>query len=203
MTEPFCPATLLLTRSAETAADRGLSMPGRAEARRLAEALRPRRVALVYCSPAVRAVQTAEIAAGVLGCPVRVRAELADVHTDVHRSDQGWLAAARQRWYAGDLRAAAGDGERGADVLARVRSVLEQIADEHRGETVLIVGHGLALSLAVARLARNLAPQAWLVDGPAGALAMPAGADPAMLTEVVADAQGLLAVSWGGHPVAP
>jgi broad specificity phosphatase PhoE len=64
------------------------------------------------------------------------------------------------RWYDGDLDAAFPDGESGADVVARFRDELGSIADLHRGETVLVVTHQTAGSIALSVLAGNLS-RAW------------------------------------------
>ena len=42
---------------------------------------------------------------------------------------------------------------RGSDVVARVRPVLDDIADRHRGEAVLVVSHGAAIVATLAVLA--------------------------------------------------
>src|SRR4051794_537580 len=85
MSDLFCAATVIVARHGEAeyerpgvASDAGgsLTQLGRDQARRLGESLRDKRIAAVWCSDMARAVQTAEIAAGVLGVPVRVRAGL-------------------------------------------------------------------------------------------------------------------------------
>ena len=48
-------------------------------------------------------------------------------------------------------------------MVARHREQFEEIADLHRGETVLVVGHQCALGIVVPALARNLTP-AWTRD---------------------------------------
>jgi broad specificity phosphatase PhoE len=45
-------------------------------------------------------------------------------------------------------------------VVQRHRAQLEEIADLHRGETVLVIGHQTALGLVVPALVRNLS-YAW------------------------------------------
>ncbi|MGH3509950.1 MAG: histidine phosphatase family protein, partial [Nocardioidaceae bacterium] len=84
MSDVHCAAQLLVARHGQaeyddaTLSDCGgsLTLAGRAQARALAEGLRGRSIALIYSSDMARAVQTAEIAAGVLGVPVRVRPAL-------------------------------------------------------------------------------------------------------------------------------
>ena len=136
MSPLHCAATLLLARHAEAeqagepAADGGgsLTATGHRQARALGKELAGRRVAWVYASPLAPALQTAEIAAAVLGVQVTVCSGLRE------------LAA----------------GEGGAEVLARMSAELGGIADAHPGETVLVVSHGDVLGYAVPRLALNL-----------------------------------------------
>ena len=106
---------------------------GRTQALGLADALEGRRVAAVWCSDASRAVHTAEIAAARLGVGVTVRKALREAGVD--------------------------DGESGHEVVARHRIQLEEIADLHRGETVLVIGHQQALEIVVPSLAGH-APSA-------------------------------------------
>src|ERR1700750_1807227 len=83
-----CPATLVVARHAKAAfveswfSDEGgsLTSQGRVQAAELADSLRGRRIAAVWCSDASRAVQTAEIAAARLGgIPVTARKSLREV----------------------------------------------------------------------------------------------------------------------------
>ena len=59
------------------------------------------------------------------------------------------------RWVAGDVDARFPGGESGAEVAERVRVVLADLADLHRGETVLVVSHGGAILASLAVLARR------------------------------------------------
>jgi 2,3-bisphosphoglycerate-dependent phosphoglycerate mutase len=122
MSDVHCPARLIVAASrgeayeidTTTGPGGGLTAPGRAQARELAQRLSGERVAGVVCSPLSHAVQTAEIAAGVLGLAVEVRA---------------------------GLREPAG-GETDEEVAVRALAVLDDVADRFRGETVLAVSHG-------------------------------------------------------------
>ena len=136
MSDLQCAATVLLAQHGEAEdgappvpdAGGALTERGRHQARLLADRLRERRVAVVYSSPVAPAVQTAEIAADVLGVAVRVREDL-----------RGPSA-----------------GESGHEVVARVRAELETVSDLHRGESVLVVSQGGVVSASVADLAQNL-----------------------------------------------
>lgn len=145
MSDLQCAATLLITVPGESAP--GLTVEGRAQARRLAESLRGARLATVYCSDAVGAVQTAEIVAGALGLPVAVREALG----------------------------AGSEGETAEDVLRRTTSELEGVADLHRGETVLLVSHADVIGLAVPHL--TLHPVGDVARAPAPATVIEVAAD--------------------------
>jgi probable phosphoglycerate mutase len=162
-----CPATLVVARHAKAAfveswfSDEGGSLTprGRDQAAELAESLRGRRVAAVWCSDASRAVQTAEIVAARLGVAVTARKALREVFIgDLlgEAFDYGRIEAVCAKWDAGSLDVRFAGGESGAEVIARHRDQLEEIADLHRGETVLVVGHQTALGLVVPHLVPGL-----------------------------------------------
>ena len=56
-------------------------------------------------------------------------------------------------WVAGDVDARAPGSESAVEIAARVRGVLDDIADQHRGEAVLVVSHGGAIVATLAVLA--------------------------------------------------
>jgi probable phosphoglycerate mutase len=159
-----CPATLVLARHARAAfvedwfSDEGgwLTHEGRDQARALGTALADRRVAAVYTSDVSRAVQTGEIAAAVLGTAVTAHRSLREVFIgdllgqpfDVRR-----IHEVSDQWHDGDLEARFPGGESGTEVVERHRAELEEIADQHNGETVLVVGHQTALGIVVPTLA--------------------------------------------------
>lgn len=163
MSDLFCPATLVLARHAsaefldDVFSDEGgsLTRAGRAQAQALAESLTDRRVAAVWSSDYARAVQTAEIVAARLGVAVTTRKALREVFVGALMGepfDQKRIDEVAQHWHEGDLAAGFPGGESGADVVDRHRRQLEEIADQHRGETVLVVGHETALSVTVPAL---------------------------------------------------
>ena len=168
MGDLFCAATLVLARhgDAEYAesyfSDEGgsLTPEGRTQAHALAEALAGRRVARVWSSDTSRAVQTAELAAARLGLTggraVTAQKSLREMAIgDLLGTafDLDALHRVTDRWFAGDLAARFPGGESGADVVARVGGALRAIADEHRGETVLVVAHQMATAVTVQALA--------------------------------------------------
>ena len=200
MSPLHCAATLLLARHAEAVyedewvADRGgsLTLLGRRQARELGESLAGRRVAWVYASPMARAVQTAEIAAAVLGLHVTVREGLREFSVGDHAGQpfrEGMFAASYDAWLAGDARAQVPGGESGAEVLARMTAELGGIADAHQGETVLVVSHGDVLGFAVPRLALNL-PAGYAQTQPLGYAAV---------VEAATDSDGMVVRGWAGR----
>jgi probable phosphoglycerate mutase len=109
-----CPARVVLARHGEadyesdlmTESGGSLSALGRDQARDLGERLRSERVAAVVCSELSRAVQTAEIAAGVLGLPVTVREGLQEFPAGDFRGrvyDRGFFDAMFRSWLACEL----------------------------------------------------------------------------------------------------
>lgn len=142
-----------------------LSALGREQAKALAAQLAPERITRVWCSSMARAVQTAEIVAGVLGVDVVVREGLREFGV--------------------------GDHESGVEVVERYQAVLEEIADSHRGEAVLVISHGGVMCMALPALARNLAASH------GHDLPMPNCG----VVAVEADADGWVARSWAGEPV--
>jgi broad specificity phosphatase PhoE len=155
-----CPATLVLARHARAEfveswfSDEGgsLTRQGRDQAAALGAALTDRKVAAVYTSDLSRAVQTGEIVAAALGVSVTACKALREVFIgdligqpfDVRRIHE---VSAR---FPG--------GESGAEVVERYRAELEEIADQHSGETVLVVGHQTALGIVVPTLAGRGVP---------------------------------------------
>ena len=156
MSDLQCPARVFLARHGEAAYETELLMDhggtltarGRAQARELGEKLRAEKIAHVYSSTISRAVQTAELAAGVLGVAVTVReglVELALGEAVGQPAGTGLFVPEMQAWVAGDVDAAALGSESAVEIAARVKRVLDDIADQHRGESVLVVSHGGAI----------------------------------------------------------
>ena len=165
----MCPSTLIVARHGDAEyvdtvfSDEGgtLTAQGRAQAVDLAGQLQGRRLAHVWCSDSARAVQTAEIVAGRLGVAVTTRKTLREVYVGDLRgqpfSAQA-VCAVTDRWFDGNLDAAFPGGESGRDVVARYAGVLAEIADLHRGETVLVVTHEKGCCIALPSLACNVTP---------------------------------------------
>ena len=165
----MCPATLLVARHGDTEyvdtvfSDEGgtLTRRGREEAAALAERVRDRRIAHVWCSDVSRAVQTAEIVAGRLGVGVTTRTGLREIAVGDLAGEPfsiPAICAVTDHWFRGDLDAAFPGGESGSRVVARYGETFQEIADLHRGETVVVVAHQTAACVALPSLARNVIP---------------------------------------------
>jgi probable phosphoglycerate mutase len=171
-----------------------LSPLGREQARLLAEAMAGERVARVWTSDMARAVQTGEIVAGALGVDVVVRTGLREFGVGDAAGTIGVpdpFAATFAAWLAGDLAARIPGAESGDEVVERYGAVLQEIADEHRGESVLVVSHGGVMGMALSALARNLALSH------SRDLPMPSCG----VVALEADADGWVARSWAGATV--
>lgn len=171
-----------------------LSPVGRDQARALAESMAGERIAGVWTSDMARAVQTAEIVAGRLDVDVVVRKGLREFgvgHAAGTTGDPDPFAATFAAWLDGDLTARIPGAESGAEVVERYEAVLDEIADQHRGEAVLVISHGGVMCVALSALARNLAPSH------SRDLPLPTCGIVAM--EV--DADGWVARSWVGRPL--
>ncbi len=153
MSDVHCPARIIVARHGETEyesdlVDDGggsLTTLGREQAASMARTLGSERVAGIVCSSLSRAVQTAEIAASVLGLPVEVREHLQEfaVGDLLGRPfDRSVFDPTLSAWLAGDLSAEVPGGETGEQIADRVLGVLDDVADRFRGETVLVVSHG-------------------------------------------------------------
>lgn len=181
MSDLHCPARLVCLRHAEgednvggflvNAVDSGaLTTLGREQARAVAEALRTEKIAAIYASPVTRARQTAHLIGAALGLPVSTvdglrEMELGEWEGAPAFADDGEPTSAAYGinevylgWLDGDLARSCPGGETGKQVLARVSAALEEIADEHRGEAAVVVGHGGALALALPVLCAGVTP---------------------------------------------
>ncbi len=166
MSDLHCPARLLVVRHGEADyaagtdvlnADGGwLTDRGREQARTLAETLRGERVAVVYASALQRATETGQLIADALGVPLRPRPALVELAIgDLAGQAPATVDEYLERWRRGELDLRIPGGESGQQVLDRVAAGLDEIADLHRGETVVVVTHGGVMGLCLPRLVVN------------------------------------------------
>lgn len=202
MTDLQCAARVFVARhgeadyESELLSDAGgwLTPLGREQARGLAEAMAGERIARVWTSDMARAVQTGEIVAARLGVDVIVRTGLREFGVGDAAGTTGIpdpFAATFGAWLGGDLAARIPGGESGVEVVQRYEAVLDEIADGHRGESVLVISHGGVMCMALSALARNL------TLSHSRDLPMPHCG----VVAVEVDADGWVARSWAGHQV--
>ncbi|CUR53870.1 putative isomerase [metagenome] len=163
MSDLQCAARLIIARhgAAEYETDRwsdaggSLTSAGRAQAAELGSGLD--RVSHVWTSARARAVQTAEIAARHQSVAVTTREGLREFDCgDFAGSPMSHdpFLATYQQWLDGSLDVRLPGAETGREIVERMRLTLTEIADGHRGETVLVVSHGGVVRLALPVLAR-------------------------------------------------
>jgi broad specificity phosphatase PhoE len=72
----------------------------------------------------------------------------------------GWAtyAVTKERWIAGDLEYTHPGGESYADIRRRVVPIIDDLARRHRGETIVIVAHGVVIRVVLTSLVSGLAP---------------------------------------------
>ncbi len=199
MADLQCPARIVLARhgaasTPDGVSPRTLTKSGVAQAEALAATAASLRVAAVWSSTMLRARQTADIVADRLGLEIVPDDRLREL-----LNDERWTPPLRDEDEPGDVYAAWLDGdldgtilgETGHDIVGRLRSVVEEVADRFRGEAVLLVSHGGIIELGLSHLCRNVT--ASFVDrNPL---------DNGEAVEVEVDSSGWVCTSWAGEPV--
>jgi probable phosphoglycerate mutase len=138
---------------------------GREQARTAAEPLRDAGIEAAYHSPLVRARQTAQEAAAVLGVETHDLPGVEELHVGVleekHDDEVAPIAIdVFGRWlHLGDLDHGFEGGETGRQVADRVAAALAAVADSHDGGTALVVSHGGAMALGLTAMSANLTPR--------------------------------------------
>ena len=74
--------------------------------------------------------------------------------------EEGWAtyAETKARWIAGELEVSHPGGESFADIRRRVCPILEDLAARHRGETIVVVAHGVVIRVALTSLVAGFSP---------------------------------------------
>lgn len=130
-----------------------LDQPGRAQAMRLAERLRPEKIAAIYSSPLERAVETAEPVAAASKLTIQRMDALAELDFGQWTgrtfasldSDPHW---GRFNTYRSTTPAPGGEWM--LQVQFRFVAALQSLCEKHAGETVLVVSHADAIRAALA-----------------------------------------------------
>jgi 2,3-bisphosphoglycerate-dependent phosphoglycerate mutase len=157
--KPLSKTRVLLLRHAETSApdrfhgaesDVGLGERGRRQAAVVAQILAAQKPDAVYCSAMRRAVETAEPIARSCGKVVLIE-------PDLHERKMGPLsglsreegfeayADAKARWMAGELDHTHEGGESYAAIRRRVVPILQRLAEQAPGKTIVVVAHGVVI----------------------------------------------------------
>jgi broad specificity phosphatase PhoE len=126
--------------------DLPLDTKGFSQAQAIATRLRDEPISAIYASPLRRTRQTVDPLAAQCCLPVNCHEGLVDIDYGLF---QGLSHAETKRVYAGlyaTWRTAPSQvqfpgGERLADVQARLLALLNEVAERHSGETVILVGH--------------------------------------------------------------
>lgn len=156
---------LYLVRHGETAwnangrfqghSDVPLSNLGRQQAEKLALSLKQTKIDAFYSSDLSRAMETAKIAAKEHGGQVNYLPDLREINFGVWEGltlDQisqnyGNLNV---RWRANPLDTKIPQGEKLLDVAVRCQRAINEIINQHAGETVLVASHGGVIRILVA-----------------------------------------------------
>lgn len=112
----------------------------------------------VYSSTALRARQTAQPLATEAGVEVQALADLVEVGIGRHEGSSDpavrrQTADVLRSWVVdNDLTQQVADGETGFAVTVRMGRVFQAIAEQHRGQTVAVIGHVASLTVALGQL---------------------------------------------------
>ncbi len=161
------PARMLLVRHGQIRAnldsvwhgstDSGLTARGHEQARRVGEHLARTRphISALYASPLERTRHTAEPIAEALGISPELEPDLVEFGIGQLEGVSYAALLSEHRFFErihADPDYAPPGGESLRGVTDRVTATLRRIARAHRGEEVVVVGHGAALGLALALL---------------------------------------------------
>ncbi len=134
----------------------GLNDMGRAQARAVRDQLKDVRFSAIYSSDLLRARQSAEALAEPLGLTVALEPRLREINLGVW---EGMLYSEIASLYPQELaerernplRSRAPGGETPAQVAERVIPAINEIADRHPHDPVLIVAHGVSLGVIICK----------------------------------------------------
>lgn len=146
--------------------DLPLTETGLAQAEALARLTAGKRIERIVSSPMLRAVQTAQPSAEMLGLSIETDDRLMEqnygIYEGVPRNDPNFLANKRQ------FCTRYPEGESMMDLAARVYGFLYDLKKMHPGETVLIVCHG-AVCRTIRSFFRNMTNEEYFSYSPENA----------------------------------
>ncbi len=174
------PTRVLLLRHAESAnplifhgaeSDVGLSERGRRQAEAIAVILAAERPDVVVSSAMRRARETAAPIVRACGVPLRIEAALHERRvgalrgTPTQRREGVWPDTLRC-WMAGDTAFAPAGAESFDDIRRRVLPVWQRVTAEHRGQTIILVAHGVVCKVLLFTLLPEYSVSDWNRIGP-------------------------------------
>lgn len=202
MSDLQCPARILVARHGEAMyadpellSDDGgwLTKLGKRQADDLGKRLVAARVAAVYTSRLARAQETGERVGRRLGLTPTTLEGVQEFGVGSLAGTPAVGPAAREvfvAWVMGDLDRRWPGAETGSEVVDRFVAAVGELADRHRGESVLVVSHGGAMTLAIPNTVTNARP----------GLARAADIPNCAVSEVEIDADGWRLVGpWPGR----
>ncbi|HSN44651.1 MAG TPA: histidine phosphatase family protein [Propionibacteriaceae bacterium] len=137
--------------------DIGLNDLGRQQAREAAPTVASLGIDVIYSSHLSRALDTAREVASVLDLGVWTDERLAEINVGswvgltTEEMGERDPEAAQALWEGRDFRRSS-TGETASEVGVRLRDCLNELADRHRGQTILCASHGLATRMATGYL---------------------------------------------------
>lgn len=134
-----------------------LNQAGLQQADAVAARLARFRAGHVVSSDLARAVATAEAVASASGLVVSVDARLREIDVGSWQGRTGAEVAAENPWFEAALASGrdfrrSETGETATEAGERVREALTELAGRYRGETTIVVGHGLSLRIGLSLL---------------------------------------------------
>jgi broad specificity phosphatase PhoE len=156
-----CESDNVAQRAAGALPGARLTTRGHDQARALATRIRTEYgpIEAVYTSDAMRTIETARHLTPIEPTPLP---DLAEIHLGQSEgaTDSATLARTAEvlrSWVGdGDWSAAVSDGESGRQVRERVTRAFREIADRHRDQPVVVVGHVGSLTAGLSALCRDL-----------------------------------------------
>ena len=150
--------------------DISLDQTGLEQAAKAAPRLARLHPVAIIASPLQRTQQTADALSAVLDVPRLSDDRLMEIHVGQWSGLTADQVAALDPGYAPGLRAGhdlrrSPTGETATEVGERVGEALREIADQYRGQTVVVVSHGVAIKMGIAQLMGWNFAQAWWLEG--------------------------------------
>jgi broad specificity phosphatase PhoE len=142
--------------------DLPLTPKGQLQAQQMAAAFQQHPVDEIYCSPLLRAVETAEVLSGTLGLPFSVVENFREVNVGelegMDDLEQAWKINFEiwTAWARGEAEVSFPGGEDWYCLYRRMVEGLYPLLEEREGRRIAVVAHGGIITATLARLVNNL-----------------------------------------------